>query len=280
MIWLNGQALDAAEARIDPADRGLLLGDGVFETVRILAGRPMHLHRHLARMRAGAAVLGFACPWTDAEIEAGIAGVLCGSCQDAAARLTLTRGPAPRGLLPSGPARPTLLIAAHAHAADVSPVHAIVARCTRRNEHSPLSRIKSLNYLDSILVRQEAVSRGAGEALLLNTQGRFAEASAGNVFVVLDGSVCTPPVADGALPGIARALILEAGLAVERSLGPGDVLACEAAFVTSSLGVRPLASVDGSALREPTAALLQAADCLARDTGAARGGNSHPNPLF
>ena len=259
MIWLNGRLMDPAEACIDPADRGLLLGDGVFETVRVSAGRPMHLPRHFARMRAGAGVLGFPLPWTDAEIEAGVAGTLRGSClADAALRLTLTRGPAPRGLLPPGPAQPTLLIAAHAHAPDRSAVQAVVARCTRRNEHSPLSRIKSLNYLDSILARREALSRGADEALLLNTAGRVAEACAANLFAVLDKAVWTPPVADGALPGIARALILEAGLAAERSLSEADLLGCASAFVANSLGLRALSAIDGRSLALADTAAIEA----------------------
>ena len=259
MIWLDGRLLEPARARIDPADRGLLLGDGVFETVRVLAGRPMHLPRHLARMHDGAGVLGFAVPWTDAEIEAGVEAVLGGSpASDAVLRLTLTRGPARRGLLPPGPDRPTLLIAAQEYAPDHTAVHAIVASCTRRNEHSPLSRIKSLNYLDSILARREAASRGAGEALLLNTAGRVAEACAGNLFVVLDRAVWTPPVEDGALPGIARALILEAGLARERSLGVDDLRACGSAFVTNSLGLRDVGAIDDRLLAMADTSSIQA----------------------
>lgn len=245
VIWLDGRLLPAADARIDPADRGLLLGDGVFETVHVLAGQPMHLKRHLARLHAGAGVLGFACPWSDKEILSAILAVLeSAPSPEAALRLTLTRGPAARGLLPMEPARPTLLIAAHAHTPDHTPVRAIIAGCTRRNENSPLSRIKSLNYLDSILARQEALSRGAGEALLLNTQGRVAEACAGTLFIELGGRILTPPVEDGALPGIARALILEAGRAQEAHLTPEDLAACDAAFITSSLGARPLSAID------------------------------------
>ena len=249
MIWLNGRLQHPAQARIDPADRGLLLGDGVFETVRALARRPLHLPRHLARMRRGAAVLELALPWTDEAVGAGIAAVLdAGQHDDAVVRLTLTRGPAPRGLLPASQARPTLLVAASTLPAALPPACAIVARCTRRNEHSPLSGIKSLNYLDSILARQEAARAGADEAILLNTAGFVAEASAGNLFVRLGDAWLTPPVADGALPGIARALILEAGVATERRITSEDLSRAHAAVVSSSLGLRALASIDGAVL--------------------------------
>lgn len=241
-IWLNGALLDAAEARIDPADRGLLLGDGVFETVCIGRGRPLHLARHLARLRAGAATLGFAVPAEDVEIEAAALAV-CGAFEAGALRITLSRGPARRGVLPPNSPSPTLLITGAAFVAPASPARAIVATVTRRNEHSPLARIKSLNYLDSVLARQEAEAAGAEEAILLNTAGRIAEASAGNLFVCLSGQWVTPPIEDGALPGIARALILEARLASALPLWPDDLSSVSSAFVSSSLGLRPLSQL-------------------------------------
>jgi len=249
VIWLNGRLLHAAKARIDPADRGLLLGDGVFETLRAEQRRPLHLDLHLARLRHGASVLGIDPEWDDDAIAGGIHGVLAAAPQDnAALRITLTRGSAPRGVLPPPGTRATLLIAAAALPEPKAPAHAIVAACTRRNEHSPLSRIKSLNYGDSILARQEAAARGADEAILLNTAGYVAEASAGNLFVRLEGVWLTPPVADGALPGIARALALQAGLAGECRLALPHLLTASSAAVSSSLGWRMLASIDGRAL--------------------------------
>ncbi len=249
LIWLNGALHHPAHARIDPADRGLLLGDGVYETLRAAAHRAWHAPRHLARLRGGAAMLGIAVPWNEAAILAGIDAVLGAAADgDHALRLTLTRGPAPRGLLPAPGGQATLLIAASALPPAAPPAHVIVAACTRRNEHSPLSRIKSTNTLDSILARQEAAARGADDAILLNTAGHVAETSAGTLFALIEGRLVTPPVEDGALPGIARALILQAGLAVERRLTQSDLKAADAAFITSSLGVRPIQSIDGRIL--------------------------------
>ena len=125
------------------------------------------------------------------------------------------------------------------------PAHAVLATGTRRNEHSPLARVKSLNFLDNVLARREAAARGADEALLLNTRGRLAEATIGNLFLLLDGELATPPIADGALPGIMRGLLMERCSAVERSLEPEDLSVAEAGFISNALGLRPLATVDG-----------------------------------
>jgi branched-chain amino acid aminotransferase len=248
-LWLNGTLTTAAAARIDPADRGFTLGDGVFETMRAEAGIPAHLPRHLARLRHGAAMLGIEIPCADAVL-AGALETLAGG-GDAALRLTLTRGPMPRGVLPALPALPTLLITSGPLPPPLPAAHLIVARSTRRNEHSPLSRIKSLNYGDSILARQEAAARGADDALLLNTRGDVAEATAASLFLVLGGTLVTPPVTDGALPGIARALLLESGRARVRRITASDLLRAEAGFLANALQRRPIASIDGRRLERP-----------------------------
>jgi branched-chain amino acid aminotransferase len=249
-VWLNGAPIPADTARIDPSDRGFTLADGLFETIRIVGGRPSWRDRHLARLRAGAALLGIPVPFDDPTLSAALDTVLSANAvHHGSARLTLTRGPAPRGLLPSPDPRPTLLITATPGLPPVTPVHAVLSLATRRNQHSPLSRIKSLAYLDAILARREAADRGADDAILLDTDGHVAEASAANLFVLSNGVLATPPVSDGALPGIARGLILERCAATERSLSPTDLHTADAVFLTNALGLRPLISLDGAPLR-------------------------------
>lgn len=257
MIYLNGRLVAAAEARIDPADRGLLLGDGLFETLRCVKGRPDRLDAHLARLEAGAAVLGIPLPASPRKIKSGLAETLKANrltqC-DAAVRITLTRGPGPRGLLPPDDPTPTLMIAANALAARADQPATAVLATLRRNQHSPLANLKSLNYLDNLLARREAAERGADEALLLNTAGRLASASAANLFLVRGRSLFTPPLTEGVLPGVTRAavLALAAGAnldAHETPLALDDLWRSEEAFLTNSLiGVRPLAAVDGKGL--------------------------------
>lgn len=250
-VWLDGHVVNQEKARIAPSDRGFTLGDGLFETLLLKDGALHHLEAHLHRMFDGARVLGLAVPETDfaaAMLEVAQANGL----STAAIRLTLSRGSGPRGLLPPPDGRPTCLITAAPYGV-LPPAHAIIARSTRRNEHSPLSRIKSLNYLDNIIARQEAEGRGANEALLLNTAGRVSEATIANVFIRRGSHVVTPPVNEGALPGVMRAEMLRSG-GEERPLGIEDILAADEVFLTSSLGIRPVARVEGRSFTDHAAA--------------------------
>ncbi|GAB0119352.1 aminotransferase class IV [Acidisoma sp. 7E03] len=248
-VWLNGALLSAAEARIDPADRGFTLGDGLFETMRVAGGAPRHLTRHLVRLRRGCALLDLPCPYGDDALSDAMAVLFAAEArQEGVLRLTLSRGVMARGVLPQGEARPTILITARPLPPPLPPARLIVAETTRRNEQSPLSRIKSLNYLDAILARQEAAARGADDAVMLNTQGMVAEATAANLFMMRDGRIVTPRIEDGALPGIARALILERIAVEERPVSRADLQRAEALFLSNSLGVRAVAEIDGRAL--------------------------------
>jgi branched-chain amino acid aminotransferase len=248
-LWLNGALCASAEARIDPADRGLTLGDGLFETICVAAERPMHLTRHLTRLRDGARLLAIPVPYDDATLAAAIHAVVAANrLADAAVRLTLTRGPAPRGVLPPDSPTPTVLITAGPLPA-AGPVRLVVSTVTRRNESSPLSRIKSLNYLDSVLARLEAARRGADDALLLNSRGAIAEATTANLFLRSGGRLVTPPVTDGALPGVMRAMLIERCGAEERTLFPADVRAADITFLSNSAGLRAVVALEGDLLR-------------------------------
>ncbi len=245
-LWLNGHLRDSDEPAIAADDRGLLMGDGLYETLLVRNGRPARLAAHLERLRRGAAVIGLPLP--DIEFAAAMQQVLAANrLLEGSLRLTVTRGAAPRGIAPPAVPSPTAMIAVAAAAPPPPPARCIVATRTRRNEHSPLAGIKHLNCLDSILARIEAGERDADDAILLNSAGQVAEATAANVFVVLAGRLLTPPVADGALPGIRRAEIVARG-AVEVSLTADDLRRAEAIFLTNSLGVRPLCRIDGRTL--------------------------------
>jgi branched-chain amino acid aminotransferase len=245
-IHLNGRLIEAADARIDPADRGLLLADGLFETLRIYGGRPFRLDTHLARLAAGAAAIGLPVPAAGGIASAVAETVRANDLQEASLRITLTRGPAPRGLLPPDNPTPTLLIAGQPLGPiPYAPMRAHIS-AIRRNEHSPLSRLKSLGYLDNVLALREAAAAGCEEALMLNTAGRLIGGSRSNLFLVLKGELVTPPPSEGVLAGIARATLLDlahqAGMAVrEARLEPADIEeASEALLCNSLLAVRPL----------------------------------------
>lgn len=246
-IYLNDALIDQDKACINPLDRGLLLGDGLFETIRVEAGVPMRLDSHLNRLRHGCEVLEM--PFPKGLKPALAETISANDLTNGVLRLTVTRGPGPRGVLPLPKAQPTVMITGVEYEIrSAEPMTAIVAKTTRRNEFSPLSQCKSLNFLDNIIARQEADSRGADEALLLNTGGTLAEATAANLFLVIDGTLVTPPVFDGALPGVMREEVLPD--ARELTLALGDLARASEAFLTNSLGVRPLVAVDGKPIGE------------------------------
>jgi branched-chain amino acid aminotransferase len=247
VVWLNGALLPAPAARIDPADRGLLLGDGVFETLAVRGGAVRDVARHLARLQAGAAVLRLAVPF---ELTAALEAVRAANAvTEGFLRVTLTRGVGPRGVLPGAGMVPTVLITGGAMTPAAGAMSVVIAQTVRRDEQSPLSAVKSLNYLPSILARLEAAARGADDALLLNYAGRLAEASAGTLFVRLAEEWLTPPVSDGALPGVLRGKLLEAGTVREAALEAGDLFNARAVCVGNVLGVRAVRAVDGRELR-------------------------------
>lgn len=246
-LWLNGTLLPPDHARIDPADRGFALGDGVFETVLVRQGQPAHWAAHWARLVEGAGVLGIPVPFTEGRVVQAMAETLAGNgLADAVLRLTLTRGPGPRGLAPPARPLPTLMISAGPAPEDnPGPLRAVIATVTRRNAHSPLCRIKSLNGLDNILARQEAMARDADEAILLNGRGTVAETAMANLFAVIGGTLVTPPLADGALPGTLRQHILDhEPEAREQSLTPADLHNASELLSTNALGLRPITRLD------------------------------------
>jgi branched-chain amino acid aminotransferase len=245
IVWLDGALVDARDARIDPADHGFTLGDGLFETLAVRQGQIVRLDAHRARFKTGCETLGL--PWLPVDLKAIIEAVCAANnFADAAARITLTRGIATRGLVPApAQTKPTLLVTTAPLPGAPPPARCIIAAVTRRNEFSPLARVKSLNYLDGILARREAVARGANEAILLNTAGRVAETTVSNIFIVKNGLIYTPPVEDGALPGIMRATVLAAYDCIQKSLMPDDIVKADGVFLTNSLGIRTLASIDG-----------------------------------
>lgn len=260
IVWHQGALRPIEAVRIDPTDRGLLLADGLFETMRTRDGRLLRLERHWTRLSDGARLLDIPLPLDEPGLAAAARELLLANGfarGEAALRLTLTRGPGPRGLAPPERPTPTMVLAAFPPPDPAPPARAVLIRSIRRNEFSPTSRIKSLAYLDQILAMRDAVAVGGDEALLCNTAGRLACASAANLFLVVEGRLWTPSVGEGALPGVTRAVLLERarseGLPVVEAEVPPHLLArAEEIFTTNALrGVRPVASVDGRVLGGP-----------------------------
>lgn len=258
VLFVNGKRVPMEGAHVNARDRGFMLGDGLFETIHVRREQPVRFGYHVERLRAGAAVLGLPIPWKDDALLIMIRRALqAGEMDEAVVRLTVSRGVAQgRGLLPGPDASPTLVVHAAPYAGYAADLYirgmtAVIAAGVRRNEHSPLAGVKSLNYLDNILARREAAAAGADEALVLDTAGHLAGASAANLFIITGGRAVTPPLTCAALPGTVRRAVLDAladGVD-ERPLLPYDLLTCDEAFLTNALmGVMPLTVVDGKAI--------------------------------
>ncbi|MBL1234514.1 MAG: aminotransferase class IV [Rhodobiaceae bacterium] len=283
-LWLNGKIVDANSARIAPNDRGFLLGDGLFETLLIQNGTPVFLAEHHARLLASTRTLAFpSCPSLESLTQA-IEDLLKANDLEAqpriAARITLARGPAPRGILPPANATPTCLISVAPSPTPPTHARAIIAT-PRRNDRSPLSGLKMLGYQEAIFAKQEAAAKGVEEAVLLNTQDELACTSVGNIFCWFkEARLVTPPLSAGILPGITRAKIIELareqGLAVhEETITQAQLATATGAFSTNSLvGLQTLSELDGHILTAPPeqAALQKAYDALLSRQAKRKGG--------
>lgn len=252
-VWLNGRLLEESEARISPFDRGLLLGDAVFETMRVYAGRPHALKEHVERLRASC--LQTRIPFPEG-IERAIADVVAANAAgEGQVRVTLTRGVGGRGTSPEGASSPTVLVT-------TLPVHhrpeiyerglrLAIARRRRIPGTALPSSVKSTNYLVHVLARIEAEEQGADDALFVDDEGFVVEATQANVFAILGDELVTPPLGSGCLPGFARAEVLalaaEVGLRpAERPLPRAALLEAREVFLTASvLEVAPVVEIDG-----------------------------------
>jgi branched-chain amino acid aminotransferase len=259
---VNGSIVPAEEARVSVLDNGFTFGDAVYETLRTYHGRPFELHRHLARLRASSARLGFEVPPDDAELGRQLDTLLDRARNsESYIRLIVSRGVGDISYHFDRVAGPTIVMvvkpfepypdAAYQEGIDVAVVK------IRRNHPSALDpAIKSCNLLNNILAVREAQAQGAEEALLLNDRGELAEGASTNVFVVKDGSLRTPPLAAGILAGITRdvlfGLIRDLRLPLREEPIPLDTLqAADEAFVTSSTReAMPIRTVDGRPVGE------------------------------
>lgn len=252
-FWLNGEFREDVQA-INIADRGFLLGDGVFETLLVRDGVAAFLNEHLARLRDGLNALSIIAD-APPDVEKIISRLIvdCNIQGDASVRITISRGPSGRGLaFPRDEQRAvTTLISAQpaAHHSD-KPLSLKVSQYVRP-ETSIAARCKTLNYLDNVLARNEALAAGADDAVMLNGHGRIACASAANIFIIDQaGVVSTPPVDEGALPGIARGQILQAAAHIDVAMREAPLerqaLQSGSVFLTNSLiGLRPAMMVGG-----------------------------------
>ncbi|HEX5790062.1 MAG TPA: branched-chain-amino-acid transaminase [Luteolibacter sp.] len=283
-IWIDGNLVDKTEAKISVFDHGVLYGDGVFEGIRFYNGRIFRLEEHVRRLFDSARAIILNIPWTQEEVcRFTCETVAANGLKDGYIRLVVTRGEGELGLNPYLCPKASMFIIASSIRLYPEEHYtkglSIITCATRRPAPAALMpQVKSLNYLNNIMAKVEAIQGGALEALMLNEQGYVAECTGDNLFIVKNGEILTPLISDGALDGITRAVIIElaeqAGIRViERSLTRYDIFVADECFLTGTAAeVIPVVQLDrrtiGSGEPGPvTRKLLEAFHKLAMSTG-------------
>jgi branched-chain amino acid aminotransferase len=245
LVWFNGELVPALEARVSVFDHGLLYGDGVFEGIRAYRGKVLKMRSHLNRLVESGRAIALDVPYTIGELGEAIHRTLAANeLSDAYIRLGVTRGFGTLGLDPKVCRSPSTFIITDKIALYPEQMYAeglvIVTASTVRTHPASLSpRIKSMNYLNNIMAKIEALNAGCIEAVMLNHQGFVAECTGDNIFIVKDGVLRTPPLHAGILEGITRNLVVDlagkAGVPVEQvDLTRHDLYIADECFLTGT----------------------------------------------
>ena len=260
IAWIAGQWCPPDALGIPLNDRGLLLADGLFETVLVEQGAPQLLAAHIERWHQSAALLQMPAPPSMEQVHAlALEAVQRSGIRTGALRLNWSRGGGGRGIdLPSDGGTPRFWLQLSATQPNFSPISAIVSPTERRCASSLLSRCKTFAYGPSIQARRQAQQAGAHDALLESTAGGLCCGTTANLLLELGGQWCTPPLSSGCLPGVMRQQALELGLVAEAPEPIGLNAVAEgrvrAAWLINSLGCRPLQSLNDHPLARCDAA--------------------------
>jgi len=259
VVFLNGRFLAEEAAVVSVFDRGFLYGDGLFETLRVVRSRPFLWDAHVERFSRGADLLKLHPPLTALEMRRAADRLIqLSALPDAVLRITLTRGPGARGYSPKGADKPTLAMTLHP--APCPPARKpigvrLITSSYRVAADDPLANAKTCNKLSHVLARAEADTAGVDDALLLNTRGHLAEATASNLFWISGDVLSTPPPRAGALMGITRGVVCEfahtLGLTTgEMEAKPAVLRHASGVFLTNSVcGITEAVELDRKALR-------------------------------
>ncbi len=244
-VWLNGQLVDKARAKLSVFDHGVLYGDGVFEGIRVYGERVFQCKAHIDRLYNSAKEIRLAIPYTKQELTDAIdETVSVNKIVDGYIRLGVTRGEGKLGVSPFTCSSPGVFIIADQIALYPKEMYekgmsVIVAKTIRTSARMLKPSIKSLNYLNNIVAKIEAVDAGVAEAIMLNEHGNVAECTGDNLFIVKDAEVITPPLSAGILEGITRAIVLKLAQqsdvsTAEKDISPQDLYAADECFLTGT----------------------------------------------
>lgn len=260
MIYIDGEFLPEADAKISVFDHGLLYGDGIFEGIRFYNGRVFRLEEHLARLWDSARSICLEIPIDREEMtKALLETIRQNGLREGYIRLIVTRGVGNLGLNPAQCKRPSIIIIATTIALypkEIAENGLTVVTCaTRRTGAAALNpAVKSLNYLNNVMARIEANLAGADEALMLNEAGHVAECTADNVFIIKNGQIFTPPISAGALRGITRSVVFDIATELklkitETDITRHDVFVADECFLTGTAAeLIPVIKADGRSI--------------------------------
>ncbi|WP_020468225.1 branched-chain-amino-acid transaminase [Zavarzinella formosa] len=243
-VYINGEFFDKADAKVSVYDHGLLYGDGVFEGIRVYSGKVFKHPEHIARLFESAKHITLEIPMSPAEVQKAVEDtVKINNKVDGYIRLVVTRGPGNLGLDPRG-CKPNVIvivddISLYPKELYDSGMRIVTASLIRNHPNALNPRIKSLNYLNNILAKIEAIRAGCFEALMLNHKGEVAECTGDNVFIVKNGVLKTPPTDAGILEGITRDVVMqlarEAKIPLQEcTMTRHDIYAADECFLTGS----------------------------------------------
>jgi len=271
VVFVNGTITDADRASVAVFDHGFLFGEGIYETLRTYAREPFLFDRHLRRLRHSASLLALDVPWSDADLLADVRKTMAAQpgltgpsgVEEAYIRILVTRGVGDLSYNPAACPQPSLVIIVKPFPGQPERTFSqgikIALVSVRRNHPQALNpEIKSNNLINNALAMQEAIRRGAEEALMLNQAGELAECAQSNVFLVRGGAVRTPPLTAGLLPGVTREYVLELAASLgldarEARLTPDDLQAADEVFITGTTReVTPVVAVDNHRVGEGT----------------------------
>jgi len=253
IVYLNGELVTSSEAKVSVFDHGFLYGYALFETMRAYNGKIFCLRRHIQRLVRSAEKIGLKVPDEETLMKACTDTLAANQLAEARLRLTVSRGEAGAFNAADSNALPTALVTAKAYTPIKREIYlrGYTAKVVsgRRFSQSVIAAVKSANYLENLLARQEAAASGADEALILNENGCIAEASASNMFFVAKDRLVTPPPFSGILEGITRQLVLEIAskmgiTAIEEDIKLSRLNSFNEVFLTNSVvEIMPLVSV-------------------------------------
>lgn len=257
IVFLNGKFVPKNRATISVFDRGFLYGDGLFETLRVVNGKPFRWREHWTRLEAGAKFLKIRLPYRQAAaLRHVLALIRKNKMPDSILRLSVSRGVGMRGYSPKGATRPTFAMTLHDAPKPGEVVQwSLVTSSFRLPAGERLARYKTANKLPQILARAEADASGANEALLVNTDGFVVEGASSNLFWIENRIVCTPPLTGGVLSGVTREVVREICRRLkisfrEKNIRPKELKRTSGVFLTlSTLGVVEADFLDGVKLK-------------------------------